>query len=132
MISELYLKRAVNIRTDYIDIVRNIKKYEDIAKELSGSLESRMEDLKGLLEKINAGKINDMGTAKEKLNAIMIDTESNINGVDGKISTLNDRMDKLKVDETTLYKEMKQSYPDMSDVDMKNELSEYLIKMKLQ
>jgi|AntAceMinimDraft_6_1070360.scaffolds.fasta_scaffold01643_8 chromosome segregation ATPase len=132
MISELYLKRAVNIRTDYIDIIRNIKKYEDIAKELSDSLETRMDDLKGLLDKINSGKVNDMGTAKEKLNNIMIDTEGNINVVDSKISSLNNRMDKLKIDEETLYVEMKQSYPDMNDIDMKKELSDYLIKMKLQ
>jgi chromosome segregation ATPase len=132
MISELYLKRAVNIRRDYVDIMTNIQRYELIAKELTESLEDRMNDLKGLLEKINSGKVNDMGTAKEKLNDIMLDTERNINNVDTKISSLNDKMDKLRTDEQQLYLEMKQTYPNMSDESMKLELSNYLKKMKVQ
>jgi peptidoglycan hydrolase CwlO-like protein len=131
MISELYLKRALNIRKDYIQIITDIQKYEKIAKELSDSLGDRMGDLKSLLQQINDGKIQDMGTAKEKLNDIMINTELNINNVDGKISVLNNQMDKLREDEKTLHFEMKQTYPQLSDDDMKKELGEYLTKMKV-
>lgn len=131
MISELYLKRALNIRKDYLRIITDIQKYEKIAKELSDSLGDRMNDLKGLLGQINDGRIQDMGTAKEKLNDIMINTEQNINNVDGKISTLNKQMDKLQEDEKNLYFEMKQTYPQLSDDDMKKELGEYLTKMKV-
>jgi len=116
----------MNIRRDYVNIVTDIKKYEKIAKELSTSLEDRMGDLKSLLSDINAGKVNDMGTAKEKLNDIMLTTEQNINNVDTKISTLNDKMDKLREDEKNLYNEMRQKYPNLSDDDMKRELADYL------
>ncbi len=131
MIQELYLKRAVTIRKDYLKIVTDIDKYENIAKDLSSSLVDRMEDLKDLLSKLNEGKVSNPEHAKQELHNIVLHTEDDINKVDISIEDLNKKIDKLRQDEVALYREMKQNYFNLSDDEIKNEIQEHLIKLSL-
>lgn len=131
MIQELYLKRAASIRRDYIKIMTDIRSYENIATQLSSSLEARMKDLEGLLNKINHNKITNPETSKNELHTIMIQIEDDINKVDTSIDSLNQKIDKLKEDEISLYNEIKKSYFNLSDEEIKNEIQSYLKKLNL-
>ena len=130
MIKELYLKRAVDIRKNYLKIVNDIAKYEKIALNLSDSISNRTDELKELLEKINLGKLSEE-SAKNELHRIVIGTEEDMNDIDKSIEKLNDSMDALKLDEIKLHKEIKQTYFTLSDEEIKKEVQDYLIKLKL-
>jgi chromosome segregation ATPase len=109
----------------------DIRSYENIATQLSSSLEARMKDLEGLLKKINDNKITNPETSKNELHTIMVQIEDDINKVDTSIDSLNQKIDKLKEDEITLYNEIKKSYFNLSDEEIKNEIQSYLKKLNL-
>lgn len=131
MIQELYLKRAASIRKDYIKIMTDIRSYENIATQLSSSLESRMGDLESLLKKINESKNTNPDSAKDELHKIMVQIEDDINKVDTSIDSLNKKIDKLKDDEILLYNEIKKSYFNLSDDEIRKEIQSYLQKLNL-
>jgi len=126
MINQLYLQKASNIRKDYIDIIHNIKKYEEIAGQLSESVELRMHELENLLADINSKKISSVDVAKRELENIMISTEIDMNKVDKQIDSLVIKMDSLKEEEKSLYRDIRQTYPEKSDEDLKIEIHKYL------
>jgi len=131
MISELYIKRAVKIRKEYLRLVKDINSYETIAHDLISSISNRKKDLEDLLESLNQNRITNADIAKQKLDEIVIQTEDDMNKVDATIDSLNKKMDKLREEEMYLYREIKQVYSDISDNDLKNYIQEALKKQNL-
>lgn len=131
MISDLYLKKAIKIRKEYLKLVRDIQSYEDIAHDLITSISDRKKDLEDLLEKLNQNKINNADIAKQKLDEIVVKTEDDMNKVDASIDSLNKKMDKLREEEIYLYKEIKQVYSDIPDEEIKKFIQETLKKQNL-
>lgn len=131
MINELYLKRAVNIRKDYIEIRTNIDKYEVIAQSLANSLELRLKDLESLQEAINNKRVTSIEAAKENVQKVMIDAEADMNKVEASINDLLKRMENLAEEEKTLYRDIRQTYPEKTDEQLREEINEYLKKENL-
>lgn len=128
MISELYLKRALSIRREYLKIRSDINKYEIIASDLVKSLESRKSDFEKILEDLSNNKFKSPDEAKNKIHEAILKTEEDMNRIDKSVNDLNKRIDLLKEDEINLYKEIKKSYSDLSDDDIKKSVSEYISK----
>jgi uncharacterized membrane protein len=128
MISELYLKRALSIRKEYLKIRSDINKYEMIALDLVKSLESRKSDFEKILEDLNKKKFKSPDQAKNKIHEAILKTEEDMNRIDKSVNDLNKRIDLLKEDEINLYKELKRSYSDLSDDDIKKSVGEYISK----
>ena len=53
-----------------------------------------------------------------------------MNRVDKSVNDLNKRIDQLKEDEINLYKELKRTYTDLSDEQIKKCVQEYMINKK--
>ena len=130
MISELYLKRAFSIRKEYLKIRSDIERYELIAKDLLNSLESRKDDFEKILEDLKLNKFNSPDSAKNKIPEVVLKTEEDMNRVDKSVNDLNKRIDQLKEDEINLYKELKRTYTDLSDEQIKKCVQEYMINQK--
>ena len=128
MIQSLYLKRAASIRKEYLSIIRDIESYEKIAKELSDSISQRTKELESLLENLNGNRVSNADSAKQELHNIMIQTEDDMNKVDKSIDTLSLKIERLKNDEMVLYREIKQSYFNLTDDEIKSEIQEHLKK----
>lgn len=126
MINEIFLKKALNIRKDYLDVVNNINRYEEFAKNLLKNISSKSDDLQELQEKINAGKVKSIDKAKDELMTIIIGLEDEGNQIEGMVDSMNKKIEKLKEDETSLYRDIKQSYQDLSDAVIKSEVSTYI------
>ena len=60
MISEFYLKKALNIRKEYLSIVSNINLFENMAKDILKIIEGKLEELNTLQSKINEKKISNI------------------------------------------------------------------------
>lgn len=131
MIQSLYLKRAASIRKEYLSIIRDIESYEKIAKELSDSISQRTKELESLLENLNGNRVSNADSAKQELHNIMIQTEDDMNKVDKSIDTLSLKIERLKNDEMVLYREIKQSYFNLTDEEIKSEIQEHLKKLNL-
>ena len=131
MIQSLYLKRAASIRKEYLSIIRDIESYEKIAKELSDSISQRTKELESLLENLNGNRVSNADSAKQELHNIMIQTEDDMNKVDKSINKLSLKIERLKNDEMVLYREIKQSYFNLTDDEIKSEIQEHLKKLNL-
>lgn len=131
MISELYLKRAVKIRKEYLRLVNDIETYEKIALDLISSISERKSDLEKLLDSLNQKRISNPDLAKQKLDEIIVQTEDDMNKVDRSIEDINKKMDKLKEEEVYLYKEIKSVYSDFTDDQIRKFIFEELKKQNL-
>jgi chromosome segregation ATPase len=130
MISEIYLKRALRIRTEYLNIVNDIKTYENLYIELVAAIERTMKDSKSLLDDINAKRISNIDSAQKELANIMNSLEIDANKIDKSITDLNKKIEKLSISEVELYSDIKSKY-DLSDDIIKNNISDYFKKMNI-
>jgi peptidoglycan hydrolase CwlO-like protein len=128
MIQEIYLKKAYSIRKEYLSIVTNIEEYEIFAKKLLGSIGEKSKDLVDLQKKITEKKINSIDIAKDELMKIILNLEEEANGIEVIVNNMTKRIDKLKGEETSLYRELKEKYPDVSDTIIKKEIHDYIGK----
>lgn len=131
MIQEIYLKRAIKIRKEYLKIVKDIHSYELIAKDLITCISDRKKELEDLLESLNQNKIHNADVARQKLDEIVLKTEDDMNKIDTSIDDLNKKMDKLREEEMYLYREIKQVYSDLPDDQIRNYIQEALKKQNL-
>ena len=131
MIQELYLKRAVKIRKDYLKIKNDLTRYDKIAKDLSDSLSGRLGELEDLLKKINERKISNPDIAKQELHSILMQTEDEMNNVELSVDALNKGIEELHKDEISLYREIKQTYFNLTDEEIKDQVQSYLKKLNL-
>jgi uncharacterized protein YdiU (UPF0061 family) len=131
MIQEIFLKRAFNIRKEYILIKYNISLYEKNIRDILTILEEKAVDLNDLKINLDQNKINDPEMAKSKLLKIIMELESEINNSETFVNNLNKNIDKLKEDENQLFRDIKQRYPEMVDSEIKNEVQEYIQKLNL-
>lgn len=129
MIQELYLKKAFTIRKEYLSIIGNIEQYETFAKKLLESIGEKSKDLLSLQKKIDEKKINNVEVAKDELMKIIINLEEEANGIESIVNNMNKRIENLKQDETSLYRELKEKYPDVLDSTLKKEIHEYIVSM---
>jgi len=131
MIQEIYLKRAIKIRKEYLKIVKDINSYELVAKDLITCISDRKKELEDLLESLNQNKIHNADVARQKLDEIVLRTEDDMNKIDASIDDLNKKMDKLREEEIYLYREIKQVYSDLSDEQIRTYIQEALKKQNL-
>ena len=131
MIQEIFLKRAANIRKEYLTITRDINSYEKNVRDLLGALEQKSTDLESLKNKLDSNRINSPEEAKMELLNIIMEVEDETNRNEKYINNLNKNIEKLKEDELLLFRDIKQRYPEMSDSDIKNEIQSYIKKLNL-
>jgi len=131
MIQEIFLKRAANIRKEYLRITRDINSYEKNIRDLLGALEQKSTDLDSLKNKLDSNRINSPEEAKMELLNIIMEVEDETNKNEKYIDNLNKNIEKLKEDELLLFRDIKQRYPEMSDSDIKNEIQSYIKKLNL-
>ena len=131
MISEIYLKRAYTIRKEYLKVRNDIESYENVAKDLISSLEDRKSDFEKIVSDLNSNKFSNPESAKIKLTEVIMVMEEDMNRIEKSVNNLNGRIDKLKIDEQNLYSELKRSYTDLNDDEIKKSINEYLSKKNL-
>ncbi len=131
IIQEIFLKRAKNIRQEYLTVRYDIDSYEKNIKNLLNSLEEKAVSLNELKIKLDENKITDPELAKSQLLKIIMDIETEVNSNENYILNLNKSIDSLKNEEISLFRDIKQRYPEMNDDDIKSEVQEYIKKQNL-
>lgn len=131
MINDLFLKKAVEIRKEYLKITKDIESYERSIRDLLKLIENSSNDLSDFMEKLNNNKIVSSENAKNDLLKIILNLENEYNNNEKQINLLNEGVENLKKSELNLFKEIKQRYSDISDSDIKKEVQEYIAKLNL-
>jgi len=131
MINDLFLKKAVEIRKEYLKITKDIESYERSIRDLLKLIENSSSDLNDFMEKLNSNKIISSEDAKNDLLKIILNLENEYNNNEKQINLLNEGVENLKKSELNLFKEIKQRYSDISDSDIKKEVQEYIAKLNL-
>ena len=131
MINKLYLTKAATIRKNYLKLISDINSYEALAKGLINSIQVRTNELESLLENLNNGKVKGSDSAKDELHKIMISAEQDVQHVDKSINDIEKKMEKLKKVELSLYRDIKQTYIELSDSQIKSEIDEYLKELNI-
>ena len=131
MINDLFLKKAVEIRKEYLKITKDIESYERSIRDLLKLIENSSSDLNDFMGKLNNNKILSSEDAKNDLLKIILNLENEYNNNEKQINLLNEGVENLKKSELNLFKEIKQRYSDISDSDIKKEVQEYIAKLNL-
>jgi hypothetical protein len=131
MIQEIFLKKAVQIRRDYLQLKSGINFYERSIKDLLKMIENKSQELNDFKEDLDKSRITDADDAKNKLLKIIMDIENEYNNSNFQINKIDKDIEKLKQEELELFRQIKQRYPEMSDREIKQEVQNYLEKMNL-
>ena len=128
MISEFYLKKALNIRKEYLSIVSNINLFENMAKDILKIIEGKLEELNTLQSKINEKKISNIESAKDSLLKIILDLEEESNNIEKSVNDLTSRIDKLKINEKELFADLRRNYQNLTNEEIRNQIHKYIDK----
>jgi DNA-binding ferritin-like protein (Dps family) len=128
MISEFYLKKALNIRKEYLSIVSNINLFENMAKDILKIIEGKLEELNTLQSKINEKRISNVESAKDSLLKIILDLEEESNNIEKSVNDLTSRIDKLKINEKELFADLRKNYQNLTNEEIRNQIHKYIDK----
>ena len=131
MIEERFIKRAVEIRRDYVKITRDISVYESKAKQVVETLESTVAKLNSIQDKIKNKVITNADDASRKIMDILSEVEREGERLEKLIDPLNDQIEKLRVEENELYRLIKEKYPKISDQEIVGQIQEEIKKANL-
>ncbi len=128
MISEFYLKKALNIRKEYLSIVSNINLFENMAKDILKIIEGKLEELNTLQSKINEKRISNVESAKDSLLKIILDLEEESNNIEKSVNDLTSRIDKLKINEKELFADLRKNYQNLTNEEIRDQIHKYIDK----
>ena len=132
MIQELYLKEAINIRKEYISLMKDVEGYKVFSNNMTNFIQNKTDELKSLQEKINLGQEKNVELAKNKVLKVITDFESEAKKLDVIITKFNGEMEKLKESELSLYRNIKQTYPELTDDTIRKEIYDYLVENNIK
>lgn len=126
MISEFYIESAKNIRNQFLNLTSQLEKHQDELRQISKLLLDTAKELedynnKGIYKETSMDSIKSYIVSKlDKL-----DIESN--KLAKKINPINDAIERLKQDEIQLYQAIKSKYPNLTDIQIQEEIRKHLV-----
>jgi len=124
MIAEIYIESAKNIRNEFLRLSKQLDSYQKNSADLVIYLEKKSKELQeysdSKISKIrDKGDINKVGEyIMKELNEIEAEEQKLIRLV----KPINDKIDRLKVDEANLFKQIKDKYPNLSENEIIHEI----------
>jgi len=131
MIQEIFLKRAANIRKEFLSIQKEANNYERALNGFVKMIDNTSNNVEDFLERLNSNALSDPEKAKQDLLEIFVNLENEYNKTSSSIGNVEDKIEHLKKDELTLFRDIKQRYPELSDSQIKSEIQDYIQKLKL-
>ena len=131
MIEERFIKRAVQIRKNYLKVTQDISVYETSAKNVLNTLESTLSKLNTLQESIKNKVVTNADDASKKVMSILLEVEKEGERLEKLIDPLNDEIEKLRVEENELYRLIKEKHPGITDKEIIEEIHNEIKKENL-
>lgn len=131
MIDERLIKRAVEIRRDYLKVTRDVAVYETKTKKILKTLESTLEQLDKVQEGIKNKTISNVDDASKKVMNILQEVEREGQRLEKLIDPLNIQIEKLRDEENELYRLIKEKSPKITDKEIIDQISSELKKANI-
>lgn len=131
MIEERFIKRAVEIRKTYLKITRDLGVYEERAKQVLKTLEKTVIKLNILQENIKNKVVTNIDDASKKAMDILAEVEREGGRLEKIIDPLNLKIEGLRVEESELYRLIKEKHPKITDEEIIEEIRTELKKEDL-
>ena len=128
MIAEIYIESAKNIRNEFLRLSKKLDSYQQDTAKLVIYLENISKELE-IFSRTEVAQIRD----KTDISSVGEHLIKKINEIEAEeqkllrlITPINDKIDKLRNEETFLFKQIREKYPNMSDEEIINEVQSYL------
>jgi chromosome segregation ATPase len=121
MIDKQYIESAKNIRSEFISLNKKLDVYKKDLENLSEYLQTTIADLNNMTNKKVESK-QELQTIAENLIKKIEEIEIEEQKMTNLVKPINERIDKLKEEETILYNALKTKYPNLSDDEMRKEI----------
>ena len=133
MIDEKFLLAAVNIRRTYINMLSDLDKYQNKAKEALEMLNNAYNKLDNLEKEMNKkeNKNDDNYSSVNELLKIINDIESEGKKLENFTNPINKEIEKLALEEQELYKQICLNHPDLTEDQIVECVKERLLKENL-
>lgn len=118
-IHERYINEGCRIRESYLTTIESIQDKEKIINKHKEFIKNLMESASEYVEK---NKDKSIDHIKKELNNNLLDIDSSINKITKELEPLGSKMDELKKDSKTLYNIIKEKHPDLSDLDIQEQI----------
>lgn len=121
MINKNYIERGKKIRKEFIQTSQKLELILNKLKSVSEKLKEYHKDLKDLSE----SEKNPEEIKRLTLQKLTLIEKEGIK-LNKEYKPLNDKMENLKKEESILYKNVKEKYPELTDEEIKNEFQKGL------
>ena len=128
MIAKIYIESAKNIRSEFLKLSKKLDSYQKESAELVIYLENISKELEEY-SKNEVSKIKDK-TDISTVGDHIIKKKTEIEAEEQKllrlVKPINEKIDKLKIEETILFKQLLEKYPSMTEKEIIQEIHSYL------
>ena len=107
MIQEIFLKRAANIRKEFLSIQKEANNYERALNGFVKMIDNTSNNVEDFLERLNSNALSDPEKAKQDLLEIFVNLENEYNKTSSSIGNVEDKIEHLKKEELTLFRDIK-------------------------
>jgi hypothetical protein len=131
MIDEKFIKSAIKIRREYLKLTNNLNFYKRKAEDVISNLQNIITKIEKIQnESENKNETNNSNIIME-LTTILAQIEQEGRGVESLIQPLNIEIEKLGLEEQELWRNIKNKYPDRSDLDIVEYVKKRLLEENL-
>ena len=120
MIDNALIESARLIKNDYQKLTKTLSTYENDVRNLANYFFKVSGELESMGAEVT--KKDTVESIKDKVMSKLNDLEKESNIVSGRITEINEKIEKLKKEEIDLYNIIKRRYPSMSDDKIREEI----------
>jgi hypothetical protein len=128
MISDLYLNRAVKIRSEYLSLNNDAVNYKNLINKLKDKVEETISELKKLVDQSDNLSEEDIKNISLKH---IFELEKEAQRVQNLVDPINGKIGDLMKEEQILYSQIKINYPVLSEEDILKQIQSELKKRNL-
>jgi Mg2+ and Co2+ transporter CorA len=128
MISQIFIDRAVGIRTEYLSLNRDAGNYKKLIENLKNKVEDTIGGLEDLIKNIN--NLTEDESKQQSLKFIF-DLEEETQKIQKMVDPINEKIQQLVKEEQSLYDQIKLNYIELSNEEILTIIQNELKKRNL-
>ncbi len=118
MIDEVFVSSAIRIRKEFLAIENDMTTYKRKASEVVKNLDYLIKEIESIQEKAQKREIESAEEILSKLTKILDEVESEGKKLELAMKPLNDKMERLGLEEQELWRGIKQKHSDVKEEDI--------------
>jgi hypothetical protein len=131
MIDEIFVESAIRIKKEYFGLHQNMESYKKKASDVVKNLNYLIKEIETIQEKAEKKEINSAEEALNQLLKVLDEVESEGKRLEITMKPINERLEKLSIEEQELWRNIKLKHDNLPDDDIVNYVKDRLEKENL-